>query len=183
MKSAGGLFYEISERDTVAWNAFIEANAQSGNGKAALQMYEQMQQEGLLPEKPTYISVLSTCAKHGVLAECKWTHVRSLSRFCVLDLVLGNALLNTYAKCGSVDEAWRMFQELPFRDIFSWNTIIAAYAQIGQGKLAVQLLPSMQREGVTPNGVTFVSILSACSHAGLFMKLVNFFYLWSKIIV
>lgn len=167
MKSAGTLFHEMSERDTVAWNAFIEANAQNANGKVALQMYEQMQQEGLLPEKPTYVSVLSTCANYGVLAECKWTHTRILGRSFVLDLVLGNALLNTYSKCGSVDEAWRMFQELPVRDIFSWNTIIAAYAQNGQGKLAVQLLPTMQQQGVTPNGVTFVSILSACSHAGL----------------
>lgn len=174
LKSAGMLFHEMCERDTVAWNAFIEANTQNVNEKFALQMYEQMQQEAVLPEKTTYISVLSTCANHGVLAECKWTHARIASRFNVFDLKLGNALLNTYAKCGSVDEAQRMFQEMPVKDIFSWNTITAAHAQNGQGKVALQLLPTMRAAGITPNGVTFVSILSACSHAGLFCEASQF---------
>ncbi|KAH7286072.1 hypothetical protein KP509_33G057300 [Ceratopteris richardii] len=174
LKSASVLFHNMHERDAVAWNAFMEANLQNADGGISLQVYEQMQQEGLLPEKASYISVLSTCAKYGVLSECKWTHARISIRFDFFDLKLGNALLNTYAKCGSVYEAHRMFQELPSKDIFSWNTLAAAYAQNGQGKIALQLLSSMQVSGVTPNAVTFVSILSACSHAGLFSEASQF---------
>eukprot|EP00249_Psilotum_nudum_P034893 c54549_g1_i1 orf=1-204(-) len=67
-----------------------------------------------------------------------------------------------YGKCGSLEDARRMFDIMPWRDVFSWNTMAAVYTQNGCGKEAVQLFQQMQLEGVIPNEVTFVSILSAC---------------------
>ena len=167
MKRTSVLFDEMYDRDTIAWNAMIELHAQEGEEKYAFQVYEQMQQEGVLPEKSTYVSILSTCRIHSMLTESKCTHARIMVRQCGLDLVLGNALLNTYAKCGHHGDARKMFQDLHVRDVVSWNTLIAAYSQNGKAKKALETFLSMRKEGVSPNGVTFINILSACSHCGL----------------
>ena len=90
------------EHDTIAWNAMIEhdtiawhAIAEEGERKIAFQMYKQMHQEGVLPEEPTYVCILSTCAIHSICTECKNIHAQVMVRKCVLDLALGHALLNT----------------------------------------------------------------------------------------
>eukprot|EP00249_Psilotum_nudum_P023602 c28935_g13_i2 orf=32-1021(-) len=72
-----------------------------------------------------------------------------------------------YGKCGSLDDARSAFDKIPERSIASWNAMIATYAQHGYGNDALRLFRLMQLEGVMPNKITFVSILSACSHSGL----------------
>lgn len=120
-----------------------------------------------MPDKLTFISVLSACASHVHLAKCKCIHACVVGSVFEVDLVVGNALLSMYGKCGSLDNAQSIFDKLPTRDVFSWNAMIAAHAQNGRSKLALQLLPSMQKEGVMPDKVTFVCLLAACSNAGL----------------
>eukprot|EP00249_Psilotum_nudum_P023613 c28935_g4_i7 orf=436-1446(+) len=80
---------------------------------------------------------------------------------------MGNALVNMYGKCGSLTDARSLFDKMPHHNVVSWNSMISVYAQNGNGKAALELFPLMGLEGVKPDNITFIGILSACSHTGL----------------
>jgi len=84
-----------------------------------------------------------------------------------LDSFVGNSLISMYAKCGLIEDPRLMFDIIVNRDVVSWNAMIAGYAQHGFGNEALKMFEELQRTGVKPNEVTFIGILSACSHAGL----------------
>jgi pentatricopeptide repeat protein len=83
------------------------------------------------------------------------------------------------AKCGSMEDAWRVFNKLPMRDVVSWNAMTLAHGKCGQGWKALELFKQMQQEGVPPDSVTFLGVLSACAsvlqlkHAGLLMNAIQ----------
>ncbi len=80
---------------------------------------------------------------------------------------MGNSLVDMYAKCGSMEDAWRVFNKMPSLDVVSWNAILGGCAMHGHGKEALKHFEQMCEEGVHPDDITFVCLLSACSHAGL----------------
>ena len=82
-------------------------------------------------------------------------------------MVVGSALINMYAKCGRLSEARKVFDNLITKNLVSWNTILVGYAQHGFGKEALEIYNMMQSNGIKPNGITFLGILSACGHVGL----------------
>lgn len=164
---ARAIFNKIQGCDVICWNAMITIYAQQGYGLEALQLFHQMQLIGLSPDEVTFSSILSACSDLAALEEGKLVHR------CVLDsgfdssIVVGNALIHMYGKCGRLDEARALFDNMSPQKLVSWNAMITAYAQQGHGKRAVELFEQMKQEDVRPNEVTFVSLLSACSHAGL----------------
>lgn len=135
-----------------------------------------MRQDNVKPNKITYVSTLDACATSAALAEGKLIHCLVVESGMEADVVIGNSLINMYAKCGKVDEALLLFDELPERDIVSWTAIIAAYAYRGKGKESLHLLRKMNGTGINPDDITFVNVLSACSHAGLVDEGFQFFY-------
>ena len=166
--NAVALFHSINDKcDAILWNSVISSLAQSGQGKRALAMFEQMLLEGIMPDRVTFISNLDACANVAILGEAKRMHSRVVSSVFKSDDMIQNELVNMYGRCGSVEVAWNLFKQLLKRDVFSWSSIIAAYAQIGRGKDALNVFKQMKQEGVTPDKITFINVLSACSHAGL----------------
>ncbi|KDO70478.1 hypothetical protein CISIN_1g0374141mg, partial [Citrus sinensis] len=85
----------------------------------------------------------------------------------LLDVILGTAVIDMYAKCGSIDSAREIFDRMRQKNVISWSAMIAAYGYHGQGKKALDLFPMMLSSRVLPNRITFVSLLYACSHTGL----------------
>src|SRR6202041_1543521 len=83
-------------------------------------------------------------------------------------------LLNMYAKCGSIDDARSVFDNMESRNVVSWNAMIAGYAQTGNGKDALELFKQMEKE-IQPNSVTLCALLNACSHAGLVDEALHYF--------
>ena len=83
------------------------------------------------------------------------------------DIVLGTALVDMYAKCGGLEKAQQVLEELPMRNVVSWTALIAGYAQQGQVQAALECLNKLQIEGLCPDNITFLCVLSACSHSGL----------------
>lgn len=161
------VFDKMIDRDIVTWTAIVTAYAHHGCCQDALWLFEQMQLEGFVPDRVTFISMLDACASDAVLTEGKKIHLRIVCSALVLDFVLGTALMNMYGKCGKPDHAGRIFDNMPEWNLVTWNAIIASYAQHGEAKKVLQLFDRMQLDGVTPDIVTFSSILSVCSHAGL----------------
>jgi pentatricopeptide repeat protein len=174
--NAIALFNLIDDKcDAILWNSVISACVQNGQGKRALTIFEQMLQEGIMPDRVTFIGNLDACATEAVLGEAKRMHSRVVCNACESDDVIQNTLVNMYGRCGSLEIAWRLFKRLRKRDVFSWSSLIAAYAQIGEGKAALHTFKRMTQEGITPDKVTFVNVLSACSHAGLIQEGCQYF--------
>lgn len=84
-----------------------------------------------------------------------------------LDGILGTALVDMYAKCGCIELAYRVFEEMPCRDVFAFTSLISGLANHGESERAIALLSRMSREGVKPNEITFICVLNACSRMGL----------------
>ncbi|KAJ7539790.1 hypothetical protein O6H91_11G109000 [Diphasiastrum complanatum] len=161
------VFNNMHERNVVSWNAMIAGYAQQELGKEAIALYEQMKQEDVHPDIVTYVVLLKACASIAALEEGKQLHSHIINRGFESDVIVGNALVDMYAKCGSIQHARQVFNNMHERNVVSWNAIIMGYAQQGLGKEALTLLDQMQREGTKPNEVTYVCVLSACSHSGL----------------
>ncbi|KAJ7515092.1 hypothetical protein O6H91_23G070800 [Diphasiastrum complanatum] len=166
-EDAREVFDNMSERDVVSWTAMIAGYAQNGLGEEALALYEQMKQEGVQPDDVTFVLLLKACASLAALEQGKQLHSEIIKRGFQLDVVVGNTLVNMYAKCGCTEDAREVFDNMSERDVVSWTGMIAGYAQNGLGKEALALFEQMQREGTKPNEVTYISVLSACAHSGL----------------
>lgn len=167
LDEAWNMFDLLTVRDAILWNALIVALAQNKRGKDALQHLHGMQMEGLLPSKVTFASIFDACASIAALREGKRAHARIAYGTFAADIAIGTALLNMYARCGQIDVAESLFNEMPEQNLVSWSAMIAAYAQHGHSTKVLQVSRNMQGAGLIPNEVTLVSILTACSHAGL----------------
>ena len=160
------VFDRMLDRDVVTWNAMIGGLAQQGFGHEAFSLFLQMQRGGFVPNAITYVSILSACASVGALEWVKEVHSHALRAGLESDVRVGNALVHTYAKSGSIDDARLVFDRMVDRDVVAWTVMIGGLAQHGFGHEAFSLFLQMQRGGFVPNAITYVSILSACASAG-----------------
>ncbi|KAI5081243.1 hypothetical protein GOP47_0004426 [Adiantum capillus-veneris] len=161
---AAQVLYELHGRDVVSWNALIAGHVQQGKGKEALQFYEQMKIEGVFPDAITYASVLKACGITQNAHKGKQIHGEIVNQGPLHEnVMLGNALVNMYAKCGLLSNAQQLLDKLCTRDVVSWNALIAGFAQNGQGEEALRCYERMQRAGHSPDAITYACILRACS--------------------
>ncbi|KAH8961248.1 hypothetical protein BDL97_05G040900 [Sphagnum fallax] len=160
------VFNQMPVRNVVSWTAMISGSAQQGYAEDALDLFQQMQQEGVKPNKVTFISVLNACASLSALEEGKKLHDLIVKAGLQPDVSVGNALISMYSKCGSLDEASKVFHRMAHRDVVSWNAMISGNAHHGHCHEGLDLFEKMQLEGVRPDKVTFIAVLQACSHAG-----------------
>jgi pentatricopeptide repeat protein len=146
-----------------AWNQKLTKYVKDGQSQKAMQLFQQMQREGVRPNKFTFVPVIKACAGLGTLEEGRCVHKQIIECGWDSDVFVCNSLVDMYAKCGSIEEAWRVFNKMPSQDVVTWTTMILGHVQCGQGKKALELFQKMQQEGVRPNSVTFVGVLNACA--------------------
>eukprot|EP01018_Ginkgo_biloba_P010114 Gb_03354 [translate_table: standard] len=167
MEIAQHLFDKMTQRNVVSWSAMIAGYEQNGYAKEALRLFSQMHLANVKPNSITMLSVLSACAQLGALQQGKWIHDYMVRNGFDADVSLGTALIDMYAKCGCIEIARQLFDKMSDRNVVSWSAMIAGYGIHGHGQDALALFSQMQQTGTKPNDITFVSVLSACSHAGL----------------
>lgn len=180
MNEARLIFDALVSKNEVSWNALIAAHARKSEGGHALRLFTEMQREDFKPTHFTYSSVFSACASTGSLEQGKWVHAHMMKSGGQLVAFVGNTLLDMYAKSGSIEDAKKVFDRLVKRDVVSWNSMLTGYAQHGLGKETLQRFEEMLRTGIEPNEVTFLCVLSACSHAGLLDEGQYYFELMNK---
>ncbi|KAF8398080.1 hypothetical protein HHK36_017006 [Tetracentron sinense] len=164
------VFEKISHRNVVFWNVMISGSARNGRFKEALGFFHQMRLADENPDEFSLVCVTSACTNIGMLSMGKWVHgLVHKSGFCQV-VLLGNALVNMYGKCGSMDDAFKVFDEMGVRDVVSWGTMIDVCAIHGCGKRALDVFGEMERVGIMPDDMAFTSVLCACSHAGLLLE-------------
>ncbi|KAF7809374.1 pentatricopeptide repeat-containing protein [Senna tora] len=158
-----------SYRNVVSWTALINGYVQFRRFKDALLVFQDMLSHNIIPNHFTLTSVLHASAHIGGLEQGRFIHQYIDRNKVYLNSVLGTALINMYAKCGCIDEALLLFEKLPVavKDVYTWTAIINGLAVNGEGLSSLEFFSCMLRNGVQPNEVTFIGVLSACSHGGL----------------
>lgn len=174
------VFEALPRRNVVSWNALIAAYAQLNEAEKAFELYEQMQHRGVLATEITLMCVLQACGSAGGLDVCRQIHRKIGSAKKVLSIVLANTLIHAYGRCASMVDAQHVFEEMEEPNVISWNALISGYARQGNNAASLQAYDAMQLVGIKPNGLTFLSVLSACSHAGLVHRGIEYFESMSK---
>ncbi|CAL4912002.1 unnamed protein product [Urochloa decumbens] len=169
MEKARAVFDRMKNKDAVAWGAMVGGYASNGHPREALELFFAMQTKGgMTPECYTVVGALSACARLGAL-DLGRRAVGMLPHWDeeVLDNpVLGTALIDMYAKCGSTGEAWTVFQQMRKRDIIVWNVMILGLGMTGHEKIAFALVGQMEKSGIALNDTTFTGLLCSCTHTG-----------------
>ncbi|KAL5574391.1 hypothetical protein UlMin_023988 [Ulmus minor] len=162
------IFSRMSERrDEVSWNSMISGYIHNELLPKAMDLVWFMMQRGQRLDTFTFATVLSACASIATLERGMQVHASGIRACLESDVVVGSALVDMYSKCGRIDYASRFFKLMPIRNVYSWNSMISGYARHGQGNEALKLFVQMKLQGQPPDHVTFVGVLSACSHVGL----------------
>ena len=141
--------------------------AQNGRGEEALRLLVDMIRSQLRPDQYTFISVLAACSSLASLTEGKQTHALVFKNRFDTHVSVGNALITMYSKCGCLSDFEAAFERISSPNIVSWNTIIAAFAQHGLYEKALCFFKKIELNGIEPDGITFLSLLSAFGHAGM----------------
>lgn len=162
LEDAHLLFKNLPNKNVVTWGALIAGYAQHGYGSSASDLFARMIFEGIKPNKVIFLSVLKACASGGSLLEGRLVHDKSIRYGFESDLAIGNTLVVVYSKCGSLEEAERLFGTLTGRNVVSWCAMIAGYMQRGQYSLALELYERMDFDNVRPNSFVFSCVLKAC---------------------
>ncbi|KAL1300643.1 hypothetical protein HN51_045299 [Arachis hypogaea] len=184
------IFSSMDKRDIVSWNTIITGcvvcgfhddalnllhEMQSGQGENRSYILGDYEDNGSLPLRPnsvTLMTVLPGCAALASLGKGKEIHAYAIKQLLATDVAVGSALVDMYAKCGCLKLSRIVFDQMPMRNVITWNALIMAYGMHGKGKEALELFRRMEAEednngGVSPNEVTYISIFAACSHSGM----------------
>ena len=139
------------------------------HGAAAPELFPTIYGDDLEENKLTFIRVLKTCTSTRALEQGKKTHNCIIQSGLEHDTIIANALIHMYVKCGMLHKAHEVFNELRVRDIVSWNVLLTAHAHLGHAKSVFLLFNKMldEEEDIMPDHLSFLVLLSACSHAGL----------------
>ncbi|XP_057816394.2 putative pentatricopeptide repeat-containing protein At3g13770, mitochondrial [Cryptomeria japonica] len=160
------IFNTMPQRNVVSWNAMTAGYVQNGFVEKALETFKQMQLAGVKLNSSTFVSILPACAKIGAVEEGMGIHQSIIETGFLSDIVVASALVDMYAKCGSVDKARQLFDRMPQRDVVSWTAMIVGYAQNGFPEKALETFKQMQLAGINPDSTTFASVLPACGKMG-----------------
>jgi pentatricopeptide repeat protein len=166
LEEARWAFDRLPDRNAAAWAALIAGYADHGHTLHSLQLFQQMQEEGLKPDKVTYLCVLNAVSLLEAAEDGNLIHDRLVRDSLDRDIVIGNTLIDMYAKCNKLGDARRVFDGLPWRDIVSWGAVITGCVHCGDGAAALELYEEMEMEGEKPEKSTYLCILRACGSVG-----------------
>ncbi|CAA6654272.1 unnamed protein product [Spirodela intermedia] len=172
IEMARKLFDDIPERDLTTWNAAVNGYSKLGlmdlakAGREALKLLKEMLAAGIRPDAVTMATMLAACSQVGALDMGKWIHAYVDKSNLGFDVVLGTSLVDMYGKCGSIGLALQVFNRMKHKNISSWNVMLCGLAMHGCGDHALALFKEMESTNIEPTDISFVGVLSACSHIG-----------------
>ncbi|XP_071709652.1 pentatricopeptide repeat-containing protein At1g20230-like [Rutidosis leptorrhynchoides] len=163
VRRARQLFDKITDPDLHSCTVLISAYTRLGLQKEAINLYTQVRDAEIQPDKFLLLSVVKACATSRDLNEAQRAHKDTVTFGFQHDLLLGNAMIDMYAKCRYLEGAKRAFDDLELRDVISWTSICSCFVSCGRPKLGLQAFRDMGLDGVKPNSITLSSVLPACS--------------------
>lgn len=179
--SARHLFHNMTYKTCITWTAMIGGYAANGSLDKAYSLFFDMQAAGETPDVVTLLSLIAGCGRTGSLELGRWLNNYGISKGLRDSIVVCNAMIDMYAKCGSLDEAKKLFHSMPSKTIVSWTTMISGLAMNGEFTEALELFLKMIEQGVEPNHITFLAVLQACTHAGFLDEGMECFDLMTRV--
>ncbi|XP_010679129.2 pentatricopeptide repeat-containing protein At3g63370, chloroplastic [Beta vulgaris subsp. vulgaris] len=167
IESASRLFGLIENKDVVSWTSMISAYVDSGLRNEALSLFRSMREDKLKPDFVALISILSATASLSALKIGKEVHGFLIKQRFLLEGSVASSLVDMYARCGTLENAFKVFNVVNHKDTVLWTCMIHASGMHGRGKEATELFDKMVMEDTQPDHVTFLALLYACSHSGM----------------
>ncbi|CAD5326195.1 unnamed protein product [Arabidopsis thaliana] len=155
------MFQDAGSWDIVSWNAIICATAKSENPLKALKLFVSMPEHGFSPNQGTYVSVLGVSSLVQLLSCGRQIHGMLIKNGCETGIVLGNALIDFYAKCGNLEDSRLCFDYIRDKNIICWNALLSGYAN-KDGPICLSLFLQMLQMGFSPTEYTFSTALKSC---------------------
>jgi len=165
------LLENMPERNEVSWNAMISGYVNNGYFDESVNLFGEMQRTGMKPNAETFASVLKACTSLAALHKGKVIHDSIIKRGFQFNVFVGSALVDMYAKCESIEDACKVFDEMPFRNVVSWNAMIAGYAQNGRAGEALKLFQNMTQR----NMISWNAMIAGCAQNRLLGEAVKLF--------
>ncbi|MCO5558407.1 hypothetical protein L7F22_011988 [Adiantum nelumboides] len=166
LADAQAVFDEIIDVDLILWNTLIGGYVEHGLYEEVMQCLRQMQWQALPPSPVTIVYGLRACVNAGCLGKGRELCTEVFREGFEQDPFVGSALLNMFAKCGSLVEAQDIFDDLPFPNVVLWNTLLSGYLDHGMFDEALVCYGRMKSQSLPGNPITYVCILKACANAG-----------------
>ncbi|KAF8410132.1 hypothetical protein HHK36_002654 [Tetracentron sinense] len=181
------IFKGLKKKDSYSWNAMMDGYSVNDQPEDAIMIFLDVQKEGLPSDHLAFSILLTACGRlvslrlgmqfHAIIIK-HFHHRNYASRNSLLSI--NNALVSMYSKCGSIHNSAKVFLSMGRRDVFSWTAMITGYSHHGMAYESLQLFERMKRDGLEPNLVTFLGLLTACAHGGLVKEGTHYFSSMSK---
>ncbi|MCO5563222.1 hypothetical protein L7F22_016859 [Adiantum nelumboides] len=175
--AAVNVFNRMPKRDVATWSAVAAECAQDEQAHTTLELFPRMELDGIIPDRALFLCILKACSTAVAFHQGKQIHahfVESGLDFST-DLCIGNALIDMYTKCGSLEDAINVFSSLHARDLVTWNTVIGGCAEFSNFDDVFKYYRLLQQEGHEPDSITFMTLLCACNHLGLVEAACHYF--------
>ncbi|KAF7827145.1 putative pentatricopeptide repeat-containing protein [Senna tora] len=167
MVEARRVFNQIEQNNVISWNSLILGYAQEGNLPETMNLFQLLRESKHQVDGFLLSSLIGVFADFALVEQGKQMHAYTVKVPYGLEISVANSILDMYMKCGLTDEADALFREMPVRNVVSWTVMITGFGKHGIGKKAVDLFNEMQVDGIEPDSVSYLAVLSACSHSGL----------------
>jgi pentatricopeptide repeat protein len=167
MEDARKAFDMLFEKNLVSYNTVVDGYAKNLNSEEAFQLFHEIEDAGLGASAFTYASLLSGAASIGAIGKGEQIHASVLKSGFESNQCISNALISMYSRCGNIESALNVFNDMGDRNVISWTSMITGFAKHGFASRAIEFFHKMLEVGVRPNEITYIAVLSACSHVGL----------------
>ncbi|XP_051151726.1 putative pentatricopeptide repeat-containing protein At3g25970 [Andrographis paniculata] len=167
MEDAWKTFERLHVKDLVSWNTILTGLSQNGMSEDALRLFQKMRLDRMVFDQFTFTAILRSCSDLAILKLGQQIHVLVVKSGLEGNEFVASGLIFMYSKCGIIEDAWKSFEACNKETSVTWNSIIFAHAQHGQGKVALDLFYRMTERRVKLDHITFVAAVTACSHIGL----------------
>ncbi|KAH7351513.1 hypothetical protein KP509_19G000700 [Ceratopteris richardii] len=164
---AKDVFDYLMVKNVIAWNSLLTTYTEHGHFEAVIKCLEDMELQGISPDLITIVCSLKSCGNMGAREKGREIHSFISCKGLEEEPPIGNTLVYMYAKCGLLATAQFIFDKLSDQNVVSWTALLAGYAQLGSSENVFCIFKEMTRAGITPDMMTFGSVLSSCSYAGL----------------
>ncbi|CAH1430976.1 unnamed protein product [Lactuca virosa] len=167
IEKAREYFDQMPERNLVSWNSMLKGYVQNGIWEEGFKVFVLMRQKGVKPDCITFITSISACANAAILKLGNQVVSQSVKFGFGNDVSVKNSIITMYSKCGQIQDAKKTFDSIVSKNLISWNAMMDGYAQSGEGNLVIDTFEKMIWSGILPDHISYVSVLSGCSHSGL----------------
>ncbi|KAF6146658.1 hypothetical protein GIB67_008944 [Kingdonia uniflora] len=158
------------------WTAMISGCVENGEEDRSLGFYHRMMCLGVSPDEYSFATLIKACSCLTALEQGRQIHANAIKLECTSDQFVGTLFVDMYAKCGSIQESYKLFKRMNVRNIALWNAMVVGLAQHGNGEEALKHFKQMRGQDIKPDSITFIGVLSACSHSGLVSEAYGYFH-------